>query len=229
MGTAYGVITRCLELQETHIADAVGERHSTRALLERLAVVSVPNSGVAKALLVYARLGTTACDWIDGDLAVDLVEDDGGTRIETSTELGGGMGERLFKPMRFDAPLAEFARAIARVPHMIAPLTIRSSTPRRIRLSASAAVRRTTAPPPPVEVSAESLFLALPGALPKEAPGVPVVDSGLPVIDRGHIEFVEEAVTRKVRPPATSQPPTIQPPATTSEPPIGEVDGGWDD
>jgi hypothetical protein len=102
---------------------------------------------------------------------------------------------------------------------MIAPLAIRSSTPRRIRLSASAAVRRTTAPPPPVEVSAESLFLALPGAIPKEAPGVAVdVEPGLPVIDRGRRDLFEEAVTRKV-----------QSPVTASEPPIGDVDGGWDD
>ncbi len=218
MGTAYGVITRCLDLQEAHIAGAVSDRQATRELLERLAAVSVPNTGAAKALLVYARLGTTACDWLDGDLAVDLVEDDGGTRVETSTELGGGMRERLFAPVRFDAPLAEFARAITRVPHMVAPLTVRSSTPRRVRLSASAAVRRTTAPPPPVEISAESLFLALPGAIPREPPHVAIdVDPGLPLIDRGRNEIAAETTTERVPAPASS------------DPPLADVDGGWDD
>jgi hypothetical protein len=222
------LITRCLELQESHIAAAIEARSSTRALLERLAEVSVPNSGAAKALLVYARLATTACDWIDGDLAVDLVEDGGGTVVETSTELGGGLRERLFPPLRFDAALEEFARAIARVPHMIAPLSMRSSTARRIRLSALEVVRRTTAPPPPIAISAESLFVALPAAVPKESFVTdPSIEdealAGLPVVERA--PDPEPAIEEPLIDPAAAE----QPSTTPSNPPLGDVDGGWDD
>jgi hypothetical protein len=230
MSAEFQLIARCLELQEDHIAAAIEGRSSTRDLLERLAEVSTPNSGAAKALLVYARLATTACDWIDGDLGVDLVEDGGATLVETSTELGGGLRERLFPPLRFDAPLEEFARAIARVPHMIAPLTMRSSTARRIRLSALAVVRRTTAPPPPFAISEESLFVALPAAVPRSlAQPVDTEDddalSSLPVIERGRPLPVpeEEPVTNRPPPPAPAAP------ASPSEPPPTDVDGGWDD
>jgi hypothetical protein len=221
MGAQLELIRRCLELQDSHIAAAIEDRSSTRALLERLAVVSVPNSGAAKALLVYARLATTACDWIDGDLAVDLLEDAGGTVVETSTELGGGLRERLFPPLRFDTSLEEFARAIGRVPHMIAPLSMRSSTARRIRLSASEVVRRTTAPPPPIAISAESLFVALPAPVPREsiatdAPSEDEALPGLPIVDRGHDGE-----------PAIEEP--VNAPLAPSEPPLGDVDSGWDD
>ena len=167
MSGAFDSIERCLDLQEDHIVAAMEGRAETRDLLTRLATVSLPNSGSAKALLVYARLATTACDWLDGDLAVDLVEDGGQTAIEAGTELGGGLRERLFPPLKFDTPLDEFARAIARVPHLIAPLTARSSTARRIRLSALAMVRRTTAPPPPFAIASASLFIAAAPAVPK--------------------------------------------------------------
>jgi hypothetical protein len=225
------LIARCLELQEAHIAAAIEERASTRALLDRLAEVSTPNSGAAKTLLVYARLATTACDWIDGDLGVDLVDDGGGTLVETSTELGGGLRERLFPPLRFDAPLEEFARAIARVPHMIAPLTMRSSTARRIRLSASEVVRRTTAPPPPMAIAEESLFVLLPAAVPRSLePRVEAEDDappGLPLVERGRaVVPPPEPATNRPPPPAAPPPAGL---ASPSEPPINDVDGGWDD
>jgi hypothetical protein len=167
MSDAFETIARCLDLEESHIVDAMLGRAETRDLLARLAAVSRPNSGSAKALLVYARLATTACEWLDGDLAVDLIDDAGGTTVEAGTELGGGLRERLFPALRFDAPLDEFARAIARVPHLIAPLTARSMTPRRIRLSALAIVRRTTAPPPPIAIASESLFVAAAPLVPR--------------------------------------------------------------
>jgi hypothetical protein len=174
MNGEFGSIARCLELQESHIVDAVATRDDTRALLTRLAEVSAPNSGSAKALLVYARLATTACDWLDGDLAIDLVADGPQTIVEASTELGGGMRERLFPPVVFDTPLEEFARAIGRVPHLIRPLSARSTTARRIRLSALATMRRTTAPPPPVAIAPESFFVAA-------APGIPSAEAASPV------------------------------------------------
>lgn len=162
-------LVRCLDVREKDVADAVASRDRTRALLRHLADCSAPNTGVAKVLLVFARMATTACDWIDGDLLVELVGDDALTVVEAHTELGGGMRERLFPPASFRAPLVEFSRAIERVPHLVAPLAIRSASTRRISLSASALVRRTTVPPPPVEIAVDSLFVRAP------APALPVV------------------------------------------------------
>jgi hypothetical protein len=205
MSGDFALIARGFDLQSEHIAEAIGTRELTRALLERLAKVSAPDSGVAKVLLVYARMATNACDWLDGGLWIDLTIDSDVTVVEAYTELGGGLRERLFAPVRFKAPLSEFVRAIERVPHMIAPLTTRSSTARRLTLSATEVVRRTTAPPPPIEISAESLYFRvssarLPKAEPLSEPLLPVVDTETPAKGR-----------------------------TPSDPVMKDVDGGWDE
>src|SRR5260370_23207127 len=167
MSGDFALIARGFDLQSEHIAEAIGARERARALVEGLAQVSAPDTGMAKALLGYARMATTACDWLDGGLWIDLTTDADVTVIEAYTELGGGLRERLFAPVRFKAPLSEFVRAIERVPHMIAPLTMRSSTARRLTLSATEVVRRTTAPPPPIGIPAAS-------------PDVPIPPTGLP-------------------------------------------------
>jgi len=186
MSGGFAHIERCIELQEQDVASAIRGRDETRALLERLAHVSRPNTGTAKVLLVYARMATTACDWIDGDLCVDIAPAEGGeaTAIEVCTELGGGLRERTFSPMAFRAPLVEFVRAIERVPHLIAPLAVRTSTARGVTLSAGAVLRRTTAPPPPVSISPESLFVRPPpAARVPPGPPTPVAISDLPPAD----------------------------------------------
>jgi hypothetical protein len=176
-------ITQVQDLVERDIAHAVATREGTGALLSRLVEVSKPETGTAKVLLVLARLATMACDWIDGDMVVDLVDEGLVTRVEVATEMGGGMRERVFAPLRLAAPMAEFTRAIERVPHMIRPLAVRSRSDRRLTFAASAMVRRTTSPPPPVEIASESLYVRAPApALPTEtdAPSLPVVSSRAP-------------------------------------------------
>jgi hypothetical protein len=170
MGEPFAHITRCLELQEQDVTEALRSRGETKALLAHLAAISAPNTGAAKALIVLSRMATTACDWIDGDLSIDVYGNPDGAVIEIGTELGGGLRERLFAPLSFRAPIQEFTRAIERVPHMIQPLVIRAKSARRISLSATEALRRTTAPPPPIAISSESLFVhATSPAVPKEA------------------------------------------------------------
>jgi hypothetical protein len=79
-------ISRCLDLQEQDIVEAIGARDRTRALLAHLEGLSAPNTGVAKVLLVFARMATTACDWIDGDLTIDLAAQGDATRVDAATE-----------------------------------------------------------------------------------------------------------------------------------------------
>lgn len=196
-------IARCLDLQEQDIVEAIVSRDGTRALLVHLEGLAAPNTGVAKVLLVFARMATMVCDWIDGDLTIDLGVQGESTRVDVATELGGGLRERVFSPLVFRAPIVEFARAIERVPHMILPLGIRGSTPNRIILSATEAVRRTSIPPPPIEISTESLFVRLSAPTLSKSAG-------------------DEA------PPAPL--PVVEPPAPTdSDAPQSDLDAAWDD
>ena len=136
-------IKRAQDLRDADIAEAVRSREATKALLLKLAAVSAPETGAAKVLLLLSRMATTACEWIDGDLAIDLVDEGAATRVEVAIEMGGGLRERLFPTLRLRAPFAEFARAIERVPHLIKPLRQRAMADKRLTLAASAHVRRT--------------------------------------------------------------------------------------
>ena len=202
MSDPWAHIARCIDLRDEDVAKAIATRQSTRDLLARLAAVSSPNTGVAKALLVLARMATTGCDWIDGDLRIELTATGAATVVDVSTDLGGGLFERALHPLTYEAPLEEFTRAIDRVPRMVAPLVIRARTERRLILSATAAIRRTSAPPPPIEISAENLYVRAPAPAPP--PQALEAEPGpLPVVS-SH-------------------------PRPLTEPPVGEVDKGWDD
>lgn len=202
-------LERCLDLQDQDIAEAIASGASTRALLARLASLSAPNTGCAKVLLLFARMATNACTWIDGDLVIELVANGDTTTVEAATDLGGGLRERALPTVTLEAPLTEFARAIDRVPHMIAPLSIRAKSPKRIVLTATATVRRTSIPPEPFEISTDSLFIRVPNAgVPKEEAPAPS-PAPLPVVTGGR----SDAPARK----------------NASDPPAGDVDGGWDD
>lgn len=211
-------IAQPLDLREADIQAAMASRDDVRALLAHLAARSAPNTGAAKVLLVLARMATTACDWLDGDLAIDLRADGDATRLDVATELGGGLRERVFHTLVLKAPLVEFARAIERVPHMIAPLAIGGRSASRITLGATAAIRRTSIPPPPIEIAPESLFVHVPAlGVPKDTGGaspvpLPVVTSGLPIV--GGAERVERVESAEPAP---------------SDPPAKDVDSGWDD
>jgi hypothetical protein len=203
-------IERCLDLQEQDIVEAITSGDSTRVLLARLASLSAPNTGCAKVLLVFARMATTACTWLDGDLVIELVANGDETVVEAATDLGGGLRERALPTSTLRAPLAEFTRAIDRVPHMIAPLSIRAKSPKRIMLTATATVRRTTIPPAPFEISTDSLFIRVPpAAVPKEGEteGSP---APLPVVGADESE-------------------TAPPARGVTDPPSSDVDRGWDD
>jgi hypothetical protein len=216
--TDFAHITQALDLGEADIKAAMASRETARTLLAHLAARSAPNTGAAKVLLVLARMATTACDWLDGDLAIDLRADGEATRVEVATELGGGLRERVFPTLVLKAPLVEFGRAIERVPHMIAPLAMGGRSASRITLGATAAIRKTSIPPPPIEIAPESLFVHLPApGLPRDTGGaspvpLPVVTSGLPVV--GGAECTER--TERTEPVQSDAPPK-------------DVDSGWDD
>ena len=153
-------IKRCLDITEKDIAAGVETREACKLLLEHVSKIAAPNQGAPKLLLVLARMATTACDWVDGELRIEMVGDGEVTVVELMSELGGGMRERVLPSFSMNVPLTEFTRAVERVPHMIEPLTTKTASPRRVVFSASQEVRKTTVPPPPVEIGKSSLYEA---------------------------------------------------------------------
>src|ERR1700722_19383541 len=87
-------ITRCISVTDNDLEEAVRSRVSAKALLEHMAKIAKPNDGAPKILLVLARMASTACDWLDGELRVELVGDGELCVVESMTELGGGLRER---------------------------------------------------------------------------------------------------------------------------------------
>lgn len=241
---AFEELSRPLNLMEADIVRAMESREATKELLDRLAAISRPDTGAAKSLLVLARMATTACEWLDGDLRVEIVGDADVSVFEVLEEMGMGMRERVFAPIPFDVPLAEFAAAVARVPRMIAPLSVIAKSERRLVLGATAEIRKSTLPPAPLKISDESFFVPKAPAAPaaerieeRRAPPLPVIAAGLPVVDArssAHVKVAKPAVPppapkkKSTRPPAKK---STKPPAgakKSSKPPKG-IDEGWDD
>jgi len=201
-------IKRCLDIAEKDIAAAVETRGACKLLLDHVSSIAAPNQGAPKLLLVLARMATTACDWVDGELRIEMVGDGEVTVVELMSELGGGMRERVLPSFSLNVPLVEFTRAVERVPHMIEPLTTKVASPRRVVFTASQDVRKSTIPPPPVEIGKSSLYDGPIGSRPPGAPGsMPAIPAAPPV--------PTPAAGRPAGPP---KPPPLPPRATPKKP-----------
>ncbi|WP_146655119.1 hypothetical protein [Labilithrix luteola] len=131
-----------------------------QALLERFEQIASPGAGAPVLFLALARLATTACDWLDGELRVELTGDDAKTRISVSTTIGGGFREKAFRDAVLGVPFAEFNHAALTMPKLIEPLVL-SESGKRIVLVASSAARKTSLPPPMVTIDPSS-FVEIP-------------------------------------------------------------------
>lgn len=157
----YAHIKRCLELSERDIVSAIEDRRTAKALLDQLAKVSRPGDGAPKLLLLFARLATSEVEWIDGALRVEMMGDSDVTVVEVLAELGLGMRERVFPSLKMNVPLDEFARAVERVPHMVAPLKLATATSRRLVLTAAEEddAEAEATPHDAVSIADESLYV----------------------------------------------------------------------
>jgi len=147
---------RCIYLSKTEIIRASESSTACRALLEHFASIAKPHDGAPLLLLVFARLATVACDWLDGDLFIVMeARRPWSTVVTVATELGSGMREKVFPSIELEVPLTEFAGAVERIPQMVHPL-VAEITQHQILLSATEHVR-TSATPPEVAID-EALF-----------------------------------------------------------------------
>jgi hypothetical protein len=167
----YGTLKHCTELRDAHIVHAVTSSDAMEALLARFTEIAAPGKGAPIILAALARLGTTACDWIDGELRIEISGDQEKTKIAVSTSIGAGFREKLFSDTTLRVSFDEFARGVAKAPKLIAPLTIKQ-TPKLIVLSATQEIRRTSLPPPMVQIDPTSFMVVMPAqmAVPVDIP-----------------------------------------------------------
>jgi hypothetical protein len=150
------IASRCGLLLDEVLHGAARCAHRAR-LLARFSEIAAPGKGAPIILAALARLGTTACHWIDGELRIEISGDATQSKISASTTLGGGFREKLFADTVLRVPLEEFSRGISRAPKLIQPLQVKE-TGKRIVLSVTQEVRRTSLPPPMVTIDPESLM-----------------------------------------------------------------------
>jgi hypothetical protein len=123
------------QMYDSALRDGLTKVFNKKHLLDRLTVE-----------FAFARRHQTPLA-LDGDT----------TSIDTMSELGPGLRERVLPPVALPVPLREFVLALERFPHAILPLKPKKMTPRRIVLVANEETRTTTMPPPMIEISEESL------------------------------------------------------------------------
>jgi hypothetical protein len=122
--TDWASLRSCQDLTDAQISEVIESRDDVRVLLEHLAIVARPGQGGPRVLLLFARLATPECDWLEGALQVVLKGDGQGTAIESYAEIGAGLRERVVPRVVLPVPVDEFLDVIARFPHLIAPLAV---------------------------------------------------------------------------------------------------------
>ena len=179
---------RCSDLTTADL-DAASESQETFAeLLERLSQVSAPETGAAAILLALARLASNACDWIDGDLAVEIVGAEDHTEVGVMLELGAGMRERLFPPTRLRAPLSELTDALDAKPDLVGALTIHRRSWKRVTFGVTERIRVSSLPP---RISDASLIVVTGKAPPSNKAQPPKRTTEESVFDKGWDELDE--------------------------------------
>jgi hypothetical protein len=151
---AFQHIARCVDLTQDDIQSAIDTRELTRELLEHLASVSAPGTGVVKVLHVFAAILREQCEWLEGELRVELMPAAESTLLEVMCHLGAGMRERVFPPLVLQAPLDELLRGIEVAPREIDPL-VRSRTGDRVVLAVAGPMSMF---PPSVAIGDDSIY-----------------------------------------------------------------------
>lgn len=152
------------DLNPERLAEAIESRPDVRALCERLAQVTRPNNGGARTLLLFARMASPDCEWLEGGLRVEIVEKDGALTIDTFTDIGGGLKERVLPSFVLRCPMSELVAFIAADPTAIAPLRATRPSPDRLQLSADEVEkveREESEAPPPPRVDAKKTQVAI--------------------------------------------------------------------
>jgi hypothetical protein len=126
------------DISAAHVQQAIVSRATFRAFLDRTAAVSEPEDGGPKVLMACAALST--CDWLDGDLRIEIEGDENRTRI--GLLIDAAFRERIFPAVELNVPFDEFVRAVRLAPHLITPLVVRDNRAGRLVLTHQARADR---------------------------------------------------------------------------------------
>jgi len=111
MATRYASLARCSDLPERDVIAALLSRDECAALLGGIAGIPSARSASRALLALLGRLATPACTWLGGDLAVELFEEEGGTKVRVMSEIGAGLRERVVPVVTLAQPLADLVGA----------------------------------------------------------------------------------------------------------------------
>jgi len=207
---------RCVDLTEDHIDDGLRSVESMRKLLEHMARIARPNEGAAKILVAISRIATTACEWLEGTLHVEVDEIIGASEIAVMTDLGGGMRELIFPRLLVGVEQEELVRAVKLAPRLVTPLKFRIRGDRMILKRDAPG----TVAPPAFEIAEESLRRSLPPKLLRSLPPVRLSvrpKENAPSSAKG--ETIEGAILGRLFPKAAR---------TLVIDDLAELDVGWD-
>src|SRR5205085_6655099 len=101
-------IEHCRQITDDHLNEAIESREDTRALFEHAAKIAKPRAAGSRILLIFAKMASPDCDWLEGALRVELTGDGDTTTIESLVDIGAGLKERVFPKTRVEVPLDEF-------------------------------------------------------------------------------------------------------------------------
>ena len=194
-------IVRCQDLGEEQFAAAVEAREDAKALLAHVAVIARPNEGAARVLILFARLATGECDWLEGALRVVIEGGADKVRVDTYADIGGGLKERALPRVELGVPLEELAAAVDRYASALLPLVAERPTARKIVLAAAEAtkvMKQDAAPAPQARVPTAAFHLP---SVRKEIAAAPIDASDLPAV-----------VAAPVIPPPPPPPSSVAPP-----------------
>jgi hypothetical protein len=126
-------------------------------------LAELAEKGDATTLLaLFARLASKECLWLEGDLAVELFEEEDGVRVRILEEVGGGLRERVLPTVTLRGALSDVLSEIYEAPELLGELRIERVSSRCAMLllsteeevpSSLVEISETclSVPPPPVE------------------------------------------------------------------------------
>jgi hypothetical protein len=160
MATRYASLSgsaRCPDLSERDLIAALISRDECAALLTRIAEMPSRRSTTRALLALIGRLATPACTWLEGELAVEIYDDSGGTKLSILSELGN-LRERVLPTMILALSFADVLAAVEKRRDLMALLRIERVSSRCVLLLAS----EEDAPSSEFDISETSLAMAWP-------------------------------------------------------------------
>jgi hypothetical protein len=121
-------------LKERDVLAAMTSRRACASLVARLAARTEQGS----LLAFLGRLATEPVAWLDGDLAVELFEEEQATKLRVLAELGGGQREGVLPPVVVNAPIDELATLAERAAEVLGPLRMERVSSRSLMFVTSA-------------------------------------------------------------------------------------------